>query len=191
METQQNKKLADSFYNHLRTPAWILLVAFLFIFVLTACSGSNNNDTNEPTGTSKIAGKAFYSNDSIHDGIFITLESNTQPGTLMAQTSTDSEGNYEIIDLKADEYTLFASSQDSAEKVLQTPVSIEGTEAVTVEDLALTAVGAISGNVTMDGFTSHMGINVFVTGTSYGAFTGRGGNYTISQVPVGDHEIAG
>jgi hypothetical protein len=56
-------------------------------------------------------------------------------------------------------------------------------------EIELPKLGAIAGNVTLEGQTDNSGIDVYIPGTSMIAKTDSIGNYVIEGVPVGTHNL--
>ncbi|MDR1565903.1 MAG: hypothetical protein LBS48_01305, partial [Treponema sp.] len=83
--------------------------------------------------------------------------------------------------MEAGTYTVYASSADAQERAVAANVVVASGQAVTAEDLALTAVGNITGYVILDSniTAGNLGSLVFVAGTSYMAVTADNGKYTI------------
>jgi hypothetical protein len=181
----------------------LIIIFFLIaLCIFTSISCSLINEFLGTTGT--ITGKATYSNNTSHKGIVLSLESregditrsvakviadgkrDTDSKSLTDQTTTNTTGEYQFIDVPEGDYTLYASSEDSSEKAVFTTITVEKGKAVTAPDLQLTAVGSISGRIVLNQVaTGNAGFIVFIANTSYIAITGDEGDFTISNVPVG------
>ncbi|MBR5099280.1 MAG: carboxypeptidase regulatory-like domain-containing protein, partial [Spirochaetales bacterium] len=123
----------------------ITLISSVFLFV--ACK-QEPVVQNEQLGS--IHGHVFYSNGDDHSGIVLTLD---KTDGLQAVTKTDGsraiismsknneDGSFAFYNLEPGTYTIYASSNDSVEKAVSTNVVVKGEEAVTAEDLQLTATG--------------------------------------------------
>ena len=192
----------------------ILLIFFIFV----ACemepavqkNGNNNNNqvevSNNYTGT--ISGKVVYSNGSGIDnsGIIVTLETSDGMRTatvacalqnrsvsnssrsIVDSVVTDYMGSYSFSNLEPGLYTIYASSNCSAERAVYTNVYVNAKEEATVKDLTLTAIGSIKGKIMIDNNSSgNTGFLVFVAGTSYMAMTADDGSYVITGSPAGDN----
>ena len=164
-----------------------------------------------------IAGSAFYTNKDSHAGILITLTptdgfasadlledefvrsatdyrsataSRAAATVQNASTITKSDGSYEFFDIAPGTYTIYASSDNSTQRAVQTNVTVSTSRSATPTDLKLTATSSISGKITLDGkATGNGGILVFVSSTSYMAVTGDDGAFTISNVPLASNYI--
>jgi uncharacterized repeat protein (TIGR02543 family) len=160
------------------------------------------------TGT--ITGKALFTGQETdqNGGITITLESLDNNGrsaavqsvnageerssaavrsitaarSIAGQTTTASDGSYSIKDVPYGTYTIYASSNNSKERAISLPVTLEGST-VTADDLKLTAVGSIGGTITLDG-TPAFGFLVSIAGTSWMAITDYNGAFVISDIPA-------
>ncbi len=184
-----------------RTQVVFIILVLAYIFSSISCDLLNG--ILDSTGT--ITGKVTFSNSSDHAGIVISLESKEGEITksvshalqgdtrsltsrsLSDQTTTNSNGEYQFIDVPEGDYTLYASSQDSSEKAVYTSIHIDKGKTVTAPDLQLTSVGSIHGRIVLDGTaTGNIGFIIFIADTSYMAITGNEGNFTISEVPSGN-----
>ncbi|MBP5553096.1 MAG: carboxypeptidase regulatory-like domain-containing protein, partial [Spirochaetales bacterium] len=143
-----------------------------------------------------IVGHAFYSNGDDHSGIVLTLDKtdglraitkSDGSRAIVSMSQSREDGSFAFYNLEPGTYTIYASSNDSLEKAVSTNVVVRGTDAVTAEDLHLTATGSISGHVVLDeSRTGNVGFLVFLAGTSYVAVTDDSGYYCISNVPAGE-----
>ncbi len=175
----------------------LFLVAGISI-LLTTFFGCNNSVGTDGVNTFTVSGFARFDNADDHSGIVITLESTdglsgakfatsrsiSPNANYSKQTVTDSNGKYEFTEVPEGTYTVYATFGDSVEKAaVLTNRSITGdTE---LESLGLTAVGSISGQITINGSTNEVyGYEVLVLGTSYSASIDKNGNFTITGVPA-------
>jgi uncharacterized repeat protein (TIGR02543 family) len=104
---------------------------------------------------------------------------------IAAQATTDASGAYALIGLPPGTYTVNASSRDALEKAVTTTVNVSAGSTVEAPLLRLTRTGEIEGTVTLEGESNHLGIVVFIAGTSYSAMTAASGNFKMSFVPAG------
>lgn len=114
-----------------------------------------------------------------------TAEKGRAANIFFASTVTAKDGSYSFSNLADGEYTVYASNGDEAAYVSATVT--EG-RAVTVEDLQLVLKGSISGTLKVTGGKAEGSI-VGIAGTSYIAFVGSDGKFTISGVPAGKHKL--
>jgi hypothetical protein len=176
-----------------------MFVNAILLFAFCSCNNLANPAAPTPqSGT--ITGKAAYENTTDNSGISIFLESIDSSGKALSvirsaatgkiarsavfETTTDSDGTYEIPNVTAGIYTVYASSNNSLEKEAYTKVTVTAGASVTAADLKLTATGSISGKVTVTNGSAG-GALVGIAGTSYMAFCDSDGNFTISGVPAG------
>ena len=195
----------------------VLFLSVFFLMIFAACQASANmpNKENSDENQSKssedlsasISGKVVYSNGSIgkNGGIIVTLESSDGMRTaavaraiqnrsvvnssrsIVDSVVTDYTGSYYFSKIKPGFYTIYASSNCSAERAVYTNVYADKNAETIVRNLELTATGSIKGTITIDGNSrGNSGFLVFVAGTSYMAMTDDKGNYTISGIPAGD-----
>lgn len=143
--------------------------------------------------TASLVGKALFLNQADNSGIVISVEKtdglrsiSSGSRSVVASTTTDSDGSYTIENLEAGTYTLYASSKDSSEKAVSRNNVVVDTRVVTVDDLYLTPVGSIEGTILVDGDTDDsIGTLISIAGTSYMSTANAIGEFVISDVPVG------
>ncbi|MBI1797465.1 MAG: carboxypeptidase regulatory-like domain-containing protein [Candidatus Eisenbacteria bacterium] len=98
-------------------------------------------------------------------------------------TVTDAAGHYAFDGVAPGAYLVTATRphHDAGTARVQVPAS-----AVSIAvNIVLTPTGSFYGTATLENATNHQSTVVYVQGTSFGAFTGPTGVYTISNVPVG------
>ena len=171
----------------------LAVTVILSVFLIVACKQEPEVPEVE---LGSIVGHVFYSNGEDHSGIVLTLDktdglraiaNNDGARAIVSMAESNEDGSFAFHNLEPGTYTIYASSNDSVEKAVSTNVVVRGADAVTAEDLHLTATGSISGNVIMDGSkTGNLGFLVFLAGTSYMAVTDDSGYYCISNVPAGE-----
>lgn len=163
---------------------FILLIT---IISLTACDllfRSLLNDIDQEMISTKISGYAFYNNSENSKNIEISvIKSNS--GELVNSTTTDQLGYYSVDGLDAGEYTIYASSENSLEKIVYGNFNIIDNQEVSVSNLELTAIGHISGTIQTDNSNSgNMGYIVMISGSSYLGITDDTGYFNITDVPT-------
>ena len=183
--------------NHAISRIGVLItVVFCSVCLLVTVSCSQDPAV-EIKQYGSISGKVLYSNSEDHSGIVLTLDKtdglraiSKSDGSraIVSMVNSKSDGSFSFQNLEAGTYTIYASSNDSVEKAVSTNVVVRSSEAVTVDDLHLTATGSISGYVTLDGAsTGNTGFLVFLSGTSYVAVTNDSGYYCMTGVPAGEN----
>lgn len=190
------------------------LAMVLGLLVLTGCSmptisssGSNGTGTTNQFGS--IGGRVLVSGRSASN-VLMSIESldssgvtksvcqmaSTRPSArstlaptisrdILAQSTTDASGHYTFDNLQPGAYTIYASDPGTLEKAVMANLTVGAGNRTIASDLNLTAVGSISGKVSLGQATGNLGILVFIAGTSYLAVTDDSGSYTISNVPTG------
>lgn len=155
-----------------------------------------------------ITGKVLYSNSSDSSDIWVSIEKSdglttesvasiagltdisaietarSAARSVLSNVKAAKDGSYTFKNLTAGTYTIYASSNISQEKAVNTNVTVKAASTVTAADLKLTATGNISGIVKLDG-AGQAGMLVGIASTSYMAFTGEDGSFTISNIPAG------
>jgi hypothetical protein len=172
------------------------------VFLAVSCQNPINvsvEQSNSTTGS--INGKVMYLGGQTNAGITVSLEktdglvTETVSQSVRAAraiersianvTQTGNGGAYTFAELSPGNYTIYASSKDSAEKAVTTNVIVSANRSVTANDLNLTATGSLSGIVNLDGSnTGNWGFFVSIAGTSYMAITDDSGAWKISDIPA-------
>jgi len=142
----------------------------------------------ETIATGSISGKAKLLNVDDYSGIEIML---MQGSTIIQQTTTDSSGNYEFLEVETGIYSIAASWGDFTEEYFATTeVDVLANQNSIVDELNLTPTGDIEGTAILEGTISgNEGIQIYLAGYSYMARTDEAGNYLISHVPVGTYKL--
>lgn len=107
-------------------------------------------------------------------------------------TSAEADGSFVFPAVRRGIFNLIAQ-KGNHEKGVMRNLQVGMNAAVSTTDLVLrlSATGDISGTIAFPaGYSPVTGIVVFVTGTSYSAFTNDQGKFTISGVPVGTYTVA-
>lgn len=189
--------------------SFYLVISLMFLgILLTGCGGGGGSGSANPVApTTSAAGiiRGQISGDGEVANVPIYLvnaaanvlpdialrASQTEQGALRV-TVTDSAGCFVFESVPEGTYNLIAQkSQFSSAIMRNVSVRAQG-ETVSPLDLVLklTATGDITGNISVPGGFPRSGVIAFVTGTSFAAFTDANGNYLISGVPVGEHNMA-
>lgn len=169
---------------------------YLLIVLLTSlcllCGCENEIDIPEiKTGT--VTGSARFLEESNHSGINIALEKSnglTTTGDIYYTASTVSSGSFIIKNVEPGNYTIYASSTKSLEKVVSRNITVEKGEIVTVNELKLTPVGEIKGSIKLDNNdVGNSGLMVFLEGTSFVAITDDSGFFVFKEFRWGQNTI--
>ncbi|MBP5252019.1 MAG: carboxypeptidase regulatory-like domain-containing protein, partial [Treponema sp.] len=187
----------------------MLMLFVLVLIVSVACTGVNDaaqGGEETVTEAGVISGNVIFSNadSTSNGGIIVSLDKTDglrtvavlrsaaarsivpKARSIVANTTTSSNGSYIFENLEPGTYTVYAASTYSSERAVYTNVVVRAAETTVAETLKLTATGSISGRITTDYKTSgNTGFLVFVAGTSWMAMTDDSGYYTISGVPAG------
>ena len=171
----------------------------LLLATIFGCSNGIPEENPDEKSNFTVTGYAKSDNAENHSGIIITLEqtdglsgskfainrgARTVDDSYIKKTTTDESGKYEFKDVPKGIYTVYASANNTVEKVaILTNRSVN--ENVTLEALGLTATGNISGTITIDGGTDNVyGYEVLVLGTSYSASINKKGEFEIVGLPA-------
>ena len=189
----------------------ILMIGLTIISCDEPLNSFIGNENEVSTGT--ISGKVIFFNSDNHTGITITLEKTdglrsisvietnrsiasgasrniSSSRSIINQTQTTSDGSFILQNIPEGTYVLYASSQNSLEKAVTKNVTVTANQEFNTGTLNLTSVGNVSGKITVDGLTTNSwGFLVSVAGTSYMAMTNSNGDFTISGIPSGNHDI--
>ncbi|MCP4749477.1 MAG: hypothetical protein GY866_01155 [Proteobacteria bacterium] len=130
----------------------------------------------------------LYNNLDKHGGIQVSWESEQTPGDIAYQTATDNSGAYEFNGVEQGSYLLHAASRDSTKKTITRSITVTRKSQVVV-DIVLTAAENITGRVTLEEQTDHLGALVFLEGTSYNAYTDSNGDFRIDNIPVAEYVL--
>lgn len=103
-------------------------------------------------------------------------------------TVTDENGFLEVDGLSNGTYSLTVTEPDGANAVRMENIKIAGRD-VNLKTLRLKPTGSISGNVRLEAASDHSDVHVRIPGTSFDAFTDSEGNFTMSHVPEGTHDM--
>ena len=177
------------------------------IFTFLACSSPNSTTKGDDTNSAKgvINGKVVYENAGTNtdlSGINVYLEKleeenrsaaisasalsgRAATAAYYASTVTASDGSYKFSNLPNGNYTVYAVSKEEA--AVRSAAIVDG-GTITVEDLKLVLKGSLSGTLKVTGGDA-AGSLVGVAGTSYIAFVGTDGKFTISGIPAGDYKL--
>lgn len=183
----------------------LAITSLLFTFL--ACSSPNSTTKGDDTNSAKgiINGKVVYENAGTNtdlSGINVYLEKleeenrsavisdsvlsgRTVTAAYYASTVTASDGSYKFSNLPDGNYTVYAVSKEEA--AVRSAAIVDG-GTITVEDLKLVLKGSLSGTLKVTGGDA-AGSLVGVAGTSYIAFVGTDGKFTISGIPAGDYKL--
>lgn len=147
---------------------------------------SQGNADTQPTLTfkasvGKISGKVVLTDAGDASGLTVTLS-----GTDSRGAQTDSAGAFEFGGLKAGAYLVTAAVPGSVEG--QVSVSVMVPTAAALPDLTFSFTGTLTGNVKA-GTANAPNATVNIPGTERFALTDANGNFTLRDVPTGEHTV--
>ena len=174
---------------------------FAMLLGVIACSDPNNSDSDQTSELGSITGRAVFIGNDSHSGIVITLEKtdglrsasvtasvggSALARSVVSSTVTAGDGSYRFDGIVSGMYTVYATSHNSMEKAVTINVPVFPGQVSPAEELSLTLVGGLTGNVAVTGGSGNAGVLVFIASTSYMAVTDNTGDFTISNVPVNE-----
>jgi formylglycine-generating enzyme required for sulfatase activity len=181
------------------------MISLVLIFGIMILGCDNPSIPKDKLGT--ISGKVLFTGQVAggNSGISISLEPIDDSGrsaavrsvnsgarsigmarAITARDETSADGTYTLTNVPYGTYTIYASSDNSKEKAVSLPIKLNA-KSVQASDLFLTAVGSLSGKVTLDGEPA-FGFLVSIAGTSYMAVTDGNGEFTISDIPAANQK---
>lgn len=184
------------------------LTMLLSILGLWACGGGGNKSSELPSGTltgyvyKAAAGAPATASGSLIRAASQPPSSEVIPGAKVKLEGTnlsaisDETGRFEINGVPPGLHTIIMEADLDSDGEYEYSVILEGInlphdKGLHLGWLKLSKTGEISGTVTLEGApTGNLGIMVFIPGTSYLAITDDAGNYVISWVPAGTHDVA-
>ena len=134
--------------------------------------------------TAALAGRVVLTNVADRSGLTVNVR-----GPNRASAATLADGGYGFEGLLPGLYTVSVAAPFTVEASAQLDVSAKGGVTTAVPDLTLTPAGAVRGNVTMAGKTSHEGVQLVALGTTRGAVTIPDGGFLMQQLPVGTYDL--
>jgi hypothetical protein len=143
--------------------------ALVFWLVAAGCQ--------EP-GSGALSGRVVIDGDPDASGVLIRAV-----GKRSASTRSDAAGSYRFSSLPDGDYTLVLSAEATREDQKVLRAGVQGGEAQ-VPDVHFTAVGSVSGQVTLAGQPGG-GAAVFVDGGSAVAVSDGAGRYTLGKIAAG------
>ncbi|WP_036218360.1 beta-sandwich domain-containing protein, partial [Calidithermus chliarophilus] len=130
-----------------------------------------------------VQGTATLVGATDHSGIQVYI-----PGSEKS-AYTDAKGNFTLSGVPAGEYTVVAERAGYARA--SGAVQVRSGKAASLE-LSLAqpqTVGRVTGKATLQGASDHSGVQLFLAGTSYAAFTGPDGSYALEGVAPGTYQL--
>lgn len=135
-------------------------------------------DTATVAGTVTLTGVTDASN------LVVTVD-----GPNRASGRTAMNGSYSFQGLLPGLYRVRITAPNTIEGSAERETAARAGVTTTVPTITLTPAGAVRGNVTLAGRSSHEGIQVAVLGTGRGTVTGPNGDFTLTGVPVGTFDL--
>lgn len=181
----------------LKSIRFIIIICSIF---LIGCLGSENDtDINQETessikeSNSILSGKVIdpTTNEGAAD---VTVYARKVENELVTPdveliTVTDEKGEFSFEDVPLGEWRVVAEKSEELKVISDIIVIDKYPFYYHFGYLLLQRVGKISGQAVLDGETDHLGIDVFIPGTSFVAKTDSEGNFLISYVPAGTYDI--
>ena len=179
----------------------IIFLMFIALLCAIACSDPNNPGSDQTLELGSITGKAVFKGSASHSGIVITLERtdglrsasvaasagrSAIASSVASSTVTAEDGSYRFDGIASAMYTVYATSRNAKERAVAVNVPVFPGQVSPAEELSLTLVGGLSGNVAVAGGAGNAGVLVFIASTSYMAVTDNAGNFLIGDVPVSE-----
>ncbi|GEM_PF-6582340 len=152
-----------------------------------------NNSSNpiqgaEVTLTEITSGaSAIASSSSFKTNIASLLSKGMAIFSTVASSSTDSNGNFVINNVKPGSYRLTAQANDLAGSI--SSVVVESSSVTDTGVLILKNTGEVYGNVNLADISNDSMAAVVLLGTSLVAYTDTNGNYRMFNVPVGSYDL--
>ncbi len=157
----------------------------------TSCYTFSLKESDIPE-TGSIRGTARFSLGDDHSGIFISWqqideESHQAAASSTESTVTDSQGNYLIDSLNPGLYSLYAVSPISAEDSISRVIEVIAGQTTTVEPMALTALGSLTGKISFDENQPagiHSQLTVYIPDTRFSSQIAADGSFKLSGIPA-------
>jgi len=173
----------------------INIVLLFFIPILIGCGQTaRTTESTYEIGTGIISGKVYDINGNSASGVVVYLRNSSELASSSiksksAQTdTTKSDGSFSFNNVSDGTYNVQADQSDQY-KAIQKNVIISGGNSVSLGTLTLAQTGAICGTAQLLDKSTHLGISIFIPGTSFNATTNTSGNYTIVYIPCGTYEV--
>lgn len=183
------------------------LLCFLYFTILTlvlisGCSmlvpaQKSTNPTHSTTSPNCIEGVIINEDGDVVPSINLFLYKLTAPdsesavlktGPVLLMTKSDQNGRFQFSNLSTGNYNVEAKASETL-KAIKTKISLLE-EGKNIGNLILAQTGMLSGRVLLANKSTHLGIFVFIPGTSYLAITDTQGAFVITNVPAGTFDVA-
>lgn len=180
-----------------RSAASLLSIFLASALALAACSGDHPTEPLPPADNpgAALAGSVLDTGGQPLAGARVQLESlrNGAPASIQAiaprVTLTNPQGHFAFDRVTPGDYALGAQLDDHLAGHARITVPALAAAETLVVDVELTPTGTITGNALLEDASDHRNSFVYLEGTSYVAVTGEGGDYALTQVPVGNYQI--
>ena len=161
-----------------------LIASLCLMFFSISCGGGQGN-----TSSSNIVGKVLDKDGNPAANVSVSLRttniSTASIRALSVQSATSGADGSFVFNNVADGTYNVECDQSDTYKVIKTNIVYVAGNAVDLGSLTLAKTGAITGKALFMDKTNHLGISVFIPGTSFTAITDATGAYTIIYVPQG------
>lgn len=196
---------------------WIIATMVVSIGLLcSACGNDNTTVKANPTATPAPTETTINEIPPISSDagqIIITVEPNFDPTSISGyvvgeqenlQVQRTSDGTYYIDGVPEGEHDIIITGTMIIASLTQPPPALtaQATHGIRINDilvskgqrisqanLSLPALGSVSGVVTLQNQSDHAGVMVYIPGTSYLAMSDTSGQYSITDVPQGVHNL--
>lgn len=129
-----------------------------------------------------ITGSVVLSNTAAQSGLVLTLAGQS------SGVATTTAGSYSFTGLQPGAYTVTASVPSSLELIASVQVTVAATAAV-APPIDFTAVGTLTGTVTLYGEADSSGIEVSIPALGLEAVTDSAGAFTLTRAPAGPQSL--
>jgi uncharacterized protein (DUF2141 family) len=175
----------------------------LSLFVLAGCSATGEASTETlddgvpTTVTTTLSGILTTEDGSAMANADVTLSQTTTSGisgklslnsASALTTRTDEEGAFTFSNVPIGVYVLEATDE-TGYRIQKSGITLGESTPANLGTLVVKRAGDIFGEVNLSDSDSHIGIDVFIPGTTYAAKTSEAGTYVISNIPAGTYDI--
>ena len=165
------------------------IILFLSLIFIVGCMGSSNNNSTNNNNNSNvtsgaITGYIYDVNDNPVANIGVICKSVSDVTTqsvkvyTVQRKTTNSSGYFEFTNLPDDEYVV-ETDQLEGKRAIKLNLAIANHNSLDINRMILKEPGSIKGKAVFNDKANHLGIDIFIPGTSFIAKTNVSGNYII------------